>query len=246
METHMDLFDQYIRGELSRVERENFERRLESDTEFRREFEQHKNAIRAIEFAAIKEKISKVSVEAQRSKMIGRKGLIAIAASIALLIGAYVYTINTVEPAANYENAFASIHFKDPGLPTLMGHESLSQEMNTMMTAYKQSKYQSALEMGEALLEKYPESDTLQYYLAMIHYEMGYHDKAEDLLTALESRATPIGQKSEWYLYLIDLKRGDCQAAMSGIKSIAKDKSHIFRIEAMDALDVLELTNCAQ
>lgn len=240
----MDLFDQYLRDELSSLERENFEKRLNSDASFKKEFEQHRKAIRAIEFAAIKAKISKVSIEAQRSKTFSRKTFLAIAASIALLISAYVYTINRVDQPVNYEDVFASIHFKDPGLPSLMGQENTNQELNEMMLAYKQNKYREALNIGQELALKYPKSDTIQFYIAMVHYETEAYNEAEDILINIESNETVLAQKAEWYLHLIDLKKGDCRSAIAGIRNIAESKDHIFRIEAIDALDVLDLLEC--
>lgn len=242
MEKQMDLFDQYLNDELSGLERTHFEQRLQEDEAFRSSFELHKNAIRAIEFASIKDKMSKISIEAQRSKTVGIRSVVAIAAGIALLVGAYFFTLDRVEEPLNYDQVFASIDFKDPGLPTLMGDAHDDQDLDNFMIAYKQNKYEEALEKGRALAAKKPNSDTIQYYLAMTLYEMDQFDAASDILMNLETEPTPIGQKSEWYLYMIDLKKGDLIAAKAGIMTIAEDTSHIFRMEAIDALDVLEMT----
>lgn len=238
----MDLFDQYLNDELSALERTHFEQRLEEDEAFRSSFELHKNAIRAIEFASIKDKMSKISIEAQRSKTVGIRSVVAIAAGIALLVGAYFFTLDRVEEPVNYDQVFASIDFKDPGLPTLMGDAHEDQEMDNFMLAYKQNKYEEALEKGRALAAIKPNSDTIQYYLAMTLYEMDQFDAASDILINLETEPTPIGQKSEWYLYMIDLKKGDLIAAKTGIMTISEDTGHIFRMEAIDALSVLEMT----
>lgn len=242
MEKQMDLFDQYLNDELSGLERTHFEQRLQEDEAFRSSFELHKNAIRAIEFASIKDKMSKISIEAQRSKTVGIRSVVAIAAGIALLVGAYFFTLDRVEEPLNYDQVFASIDFKDPGLPTLMGDAHDDQDLDNFMIAYKQNKYEEALEKGRTLAAKKPNSDTIQYYLAMTLYEMDQFDAASDILMNLETEPTPIGQKSEWYLYMIDLKKGDLIAAKAGIMTIAEDTSHIFRMEAIDALDVLEMT----
>ena len=238
----MDLFDQYLNDELSGLEKTNFEQRLESDEAFRSSFELHKNAIRAIEFASIKDKMSKISMEAQRSKTVGIRSVVAIAAGIALLVGAYFFTLDRVEEPLNYDQVFASIDFKDPGLPTLMGDTNEDQYLEDFMIAYKQSNYEEALEKGRALAATVPKSDTIQYYLAMTLYEMEKFDAASDILMDLEMKPSSIGQKSEWYLYMIDLKKGDLIAAKAGMMTIAEDTSHIFRMEAIDALDVLEMT----
>lgn len=238
----MDLFDQYLNDELSALERTHFEQRLEEDEALRSSFELHKNAIRAIEFASIKDKMSKISLEAHRSKTVGIRSVVAIAAGIALLIAAYVFTLDRVEEPLNYDQVFASIDFKDPGLPTLMGDAHEDQDLDNFMLAYKQNNYEEALEKGRALAAIKPNNDTIQYYLAMTLYEMDKFEAASDILIDLEMEPTPIGQKSEWYLYMIDLKKGDLIAAKAGIMTIADDTSHIFRMEAIDALDVLEMT----
>jgi len=242
MDKQIDLFDQYLRGQLSEVERAHFEEKLQNDASFQGAFELHRKAIRAIEFAAIKDKMSAIGKEAQRSKSLNTRTLVAIAASIALLVGAYVFVLDRVDPPLDYEQVFASIHFKDPGLPTLMGAAEHDQDLDDFMLAYKQNKYEEALAIGLALAKNQPENDTIQFYMAMSYFEMEQFDQAFDVLTKVELNEGPMGQKAEWYLLMIDLKNGDLTSAKAGIKLISENPNHIFRMEAIEALDILELT----
>jgi len=242
MDKQIELFDQYLRGQLSELENAHFAEKLQSDAAFRESFELHRKAIMAIEFAAIKDKMADIGKEAQRSKSLNTRTLVALAASILFLVGAYVFTLNRVDEPMDYDQVFASIHFKDPGLPTLMGVAEHSEDLDDFMLAYKQNKYDEALVIGRALAAGQANSDTIQFYIAMSLFELGEMEESFEILSDLEMVDGPIGQKSEWYLYLIDLKNGDLQSAVAGIKLIAENPNHIFRMEAIEALDVLELS----
>lgn len=237
----MDLFDKYLSDNLSQLERENFEIKLREDEAFLKDFERHKKAIRAIEFAAVKEKIQRIGKEAEHSRKLSLKLVISLAASVALLVGAYFFITENYTGPTNYEHIYASINFKDPGLPTLMGEAEDVHQLDDLMIAYKLNKYDEAMRTGRELLALNPGNDTIRFYVAMIHYETGEMAEAADILASLRDPATGIGQKAEWYLHMIDLKKGDISAAREGLERIASDKTHIFRMEAIDALDVLDL-----
>ena len=237
----MELFDQYLNDKLSQLEKNNFELKLQQDTAFRKDFELHKKAIKAIEFAAIKEKIHNIGRETQQSKTISLRTVLTLAASITLLVGAYFFMMDNYTSGTNYNDIYASIDFKDPGLPTLMGEAEVEHGLDDFMIAYKLNKYDEAREIGEKLLVEKPDNDTIQFYLAMIHYEKDEMDAAAEILVDIENLETSIGQKSEWYLAMIDLKNGDIESARESFNRMASDKRHLLRIEAIDALDVLEL-----
>ncbi len=237
----MELFDQYLNDKLSKLEKNNFELRLQQDEVFRKDFELHKKAIKAIEFAAIKEKIHTIGREAQQTKTVSLRTVLTLAASITLLVGAYFFLTDNYSSGTNYEHIYASIDFKDPGLPTLMGEAEVKHGLDDFMIAYKLNKYDEAREIGQQLLEEKPGNDTVQFYLAMIHYEKEEMEKAAEILVGIEDPGTSIGQKSEWYLAMIDLKNGDIESARESFNRMASDKRHLLRLEAIDALDVLEL-----
>jgi len=241
MERQSDLFDQYLNNELSQLEKEHFETKLRDDLAFNEAFQLHQKSIRAIQFAAIKDKLSDISRNAQQSKTMGIRSALAIAASVLLLVGAYFYVRNEVKQPTNHDQIFASINFKDPGLPILMGEAEHDRALDDFMLAYKQNKYKEALTIGRELLKKNPDSDTIQFYTAMTLYEMGNLDAASEILITLEGDETGIAQKSAWYLYMIDLKNGDLRSAKAGIMGIAENPKHMLRLEAIDALEVLNL-----
>lgn len=237
----MDLFDQYLNNNLSQLEREDFEIKLQEDEVFFRDFELHKSAIKAVEFAAIKEKIQKIGKETPHTKTISKKTIVSLAASIALLICAYLFITENYSRRTNAAHIYASINFKDPGLPTLMGDAEVAPQVDDFMIAYKLNKYDEAMRMGRDLLEADPENDTIRYYTAMIHYETDEMAAAAAILVSLEAQPTVIGQKSEWYLTMIDLKNGNINTVKERLEKMASDKTHIFRMEATDAIDVLDL-----
>lgn len=241
MENQMELFDQYLDDKLSLLEKNNFELKLQQDESFRKEFELHKKAIKAIEFAAIKEKIHKIGREAQQTKTVSLRTVLTLAASITLLVGAYFFMMDNYSTGTNYNDIYASIDFKDPGLPTLMGEAEVEHGMDDFMIAYKLNKYDEAWEIGQKMMEEKPGNDTIQFYLAMIHYEQEEIDSAEEILLGIENPETSIGQKSEWYLTMIALRNGEIAVARERFERMASDRKHILRMEAIDALDVLDL-----
>jgi tetratricopeptide (TPR) repeat protein len=236
-----EIFDQYLRGELSPTEMTTFEYQLANDPILKSEFERHQKAISAIEFASIRDKISRIGLQAQKEKNIPIKTWMGMAAALVFLVVGYWVVFSKHETVVSGDQIFATIHFKDPGLPTLMGDTRPSGYMDDFMIAYKQNKYGEALTLAEKLLKQYPNNDTIQFYRAMCFFEKGTLDRASKDLQQLKNNSTEIGQKASWYLYMIDLKNGDLVSAKAGIQAIANQDNHIFRLEAIDALDVLNM-----
>ena len=238
---NIELFDQYLRGELSAQEMAAFENQLANDPRLQSEFDKHQKAVKAIEFAGIRDKISRIGQEAQQAKTFQTKTWVGIAAALVLLVVGYWVIISNQEPSISGDQIFATIHFKDPGLPTLMGETRPNGYMDEFMIAYKQNKYDEALKLSDKLLKQYPNNDTIQFYKAMCYFENGSLEKASQDLAQLQNNNTEIGQKATWYLYMIDLKNGNLVSAKAGIEAIANQENHIFRLEAIDALDVINM-----
>jgi predicted Zn-dependent protease len=240
MEDQIKLFDDYLTNKLSGIERINFERQLTEDQKLRESFEQHRDAVKAIQFAAMKEKMGQIARQERNRNTINLRQAFAIAASLIILAGAWFYISNRADDSSiSNEQIFASIHFKDPGLPTLMGDIDHDLALDEFMLQYKLGKYEEAIELGEKLDRDRPYNDTIQFYLAMTLLESGQTEKASSILDELKNPYSIIGQKSQWYLYMISLKNGEVDFALKGIQAISEDEDHIFRTDAIEALDVI-------
>lgn len=242
-ETLMDRMDSYLDGKMSEKERQSFDAELASDPELAQAFEIHKEAILSIESYGVKDEIADIIRQnrnksgAKRRTISIHRNLIAVAASVVILLGAFFFLKPSgLTPGLSLYN---SLYQTDPGLPTLMGATD-NPIFTEAMVSYKEGDYQKALESFNVLSLANPGNDTLAFYQGACYLEL---DQPQESLQAFQQIDTdkPIwGNKAEWYSAMARLKAGQLDEARELFGKIAADETHRYHSEAIRALEEMK------
>lgn len=217
------MFDKYLRNQLTDSERLRFEQKLTEDVLFKTDFEKHRAFTNHLHDAFFKEELNQIhqNVIVKKSKTKYRLLIPAIAASIALLLGVFFWQEYTHSSSYLYQ----SYYTPDPGLPTVMGKITSNYEFNNAMVDYKMGDYKKALQTWNTLLKKEPQNDTLQYFTAMAHMNLGNFKSAETQLEILKNNNNSAFYKeSKWFLALLYLKADNKQRALELLQSLPKSQ----------------------
>ena len=183
---HIELFENYVGGELTDQEVLDFEARLAYDLAFKQAF----NRYQAIEIAIkthfrndLKSKFEDVDREMDLvilRKRLGKKQLISyttLAAVFALVIFVFV----RFQTPTN-EKIVREYWPEEPGLPVKMGAKG---KYDDAMNAYKLEKYKTA----ETILS-HSSSDTANYFLGVIAYHQNDFEKSATCFKRVAQNST--------------------------------------------------------
>lgn len=224
--------EQYVLGNMPKDKLSAFEERLKNDDLFKKQVEEQKLLINAIEKQSLKNKLDdfhkgidknvlKESMKSQKKRSSFQK--YAIAASIALLvgIGGYWYVTNQSGNDKIYTDYFRP----DPGLPTVMGNSN-NYDFYDAMVNYKQGDYNTAIEKWNKLLIAKPENDTLNYFLGVAQLADKNEAKAIPYLQkVLEKNKSIFMDDTYFYLGLAFLKNGELEKAKQSFEKSGNQKS---------------------
>ncbi|MCB0687524.1 MAG: hypothetical protein KDC53_13405 [Saprospiraceae bacterium] len=241
-ETLMDRMDSYLEGNMSDTETKAFEMELDSNPELASALAKHRETILTIQSVGLQKDLAKVMErnrerEKQKSKTISiNRNLIAIAASVVLLLGAFFF----LRPAATTPGLalYEELYQKDPGLPTLMGATDNPIFMDAMVS-YKEGDYKKALESLDVLKIANPQNDTLAFYQGLCHLELDQPQKSIQAFEQIDPAKPVWGVKAEWYRALALLKNNQLDQAKVILQKIANAKDHRYQREATQALEKL-------
>lgn len=212
-------FDDFLAGHMDEQEKAAFLNRLEEDNELKAAFEAYKKISEGLEEAFLKEELVSIHQYAGRKKKTQFTWL-AVAASITLIIGGYWL----FQPLGT-EDLYAKYFIADPGLPTVMGDVGSTYEFNDAMVDYKMKNYDTAIEKWKTLLEKHPESDTLNYYLGMAYLNKGQDQKSLSFLKKKSvAGSTVFKNGAQWYEALILIKKDEVQQAKQLLEKLPESE----------------------
>jgi hypothetical protein len=157
MEELYDTIEQYLRGQLSDSQKEDFERRLNEDAKLREEMEAFRIAREVIEEGIASQLRSdfKVWDSEKPARIISLRRVLAVAASVAILIVA----IGFWQVQQNYSNEALAANFYDDTNSTTRAIEGDESVLNEALSAYQDTDYAKAI----TLLNNIPDTNT--YYL---------------------------------------------------------------------------------
>ncbi len=221
-EALMELIDGYLMGKLSAKELDQFHKRMEKDSAFRKTVMEHKEQMEAVEICGLKDAMDTYHEEVMEERLAKRiySNWMAIAASIVLILGVSLWFLLSTGNSA--QKVFADNFSPDPGLPTTMGNSS-KYEFYSGMVSYKQADYGEAILQWEPLYAANPQNDTVVYFLGVAHLANGNPKQAEkylELSHSLVDKAFP--EETNYYLALTYLKENKVRMA----KNILKNSSY--------------------
>ncbi|AMC11539.1 hypothetical protein Lupro_09785 [Lutibacter profundi] len=228
------LFDNYLNKELSASEIISFEEKLESDTNFKQEFEIYKTLNTSLsskfeneeEEQKLRNTLSNLGLKyIKKEKLVKNKGKIIslfnykqlmVAASIALLIGLFIFkdgnpvyrdfsNHNPLELVVRGENNTASIKAEE---------------------AFNSKNYEEAFKQLSILASKNPNDIEIQLYKGISLLELNKYKKAETIFNKISSGNSSFSNTAKWYKALGFLKQGkldECKKVLKTIPETAEE-----------------------
>ncbi|MEM6841607.1 MAG: hypothetical protein AAF632_05240 [Bacteroidota bacterium] len=236
--------EDYIHGNLSVTEREQFEADMATDEQLREEVELHRQLISSVETESLRQLLDQIheknfESEVQVVSMPRRRSFfpMAIAASVALLIlaGWWIFNLQTSSP----ESVYAAYFTPAEGLPTTLGY-STNTDFAEGMVSYKLEEYAEALEYWQPLLEVDPTNDTLNYYVGVTFLANEQPDSAIDYLTTVVSgEQSSFRTSAQWYLALAYLKTDQGEQAKPLLEDLA-NRNNPYQSQSSEILQKIE------
>ena len=218
------LFGQYLENELSEEEKTNFEKQLSGDPELASAFEIFKELNLHLEnkfgneqdLKAFKKNLKSISKEhfkSKKSKVVAFKPWqYAIAASIAILVGLFVF--QNINPS--FED------YNNPEMATFVERGDVNENLKLAQDAFNAKNYKTAIPYFEMVLKE-KKSPEIQYFYAISLLEDNQFQKAETNLSELKSGTSVYKNKAIWYMALSKLKQKDYDSCKAILLTIPDD-----------------------
>lgn len=223
------LLTNYFSNRLTEDERKLFDKLLDSDVEFKEQFDFEKNlqgAIKNKENQDLKAKL--ISFEKDISKpsatVKSKKSYryLAIAASIALLIGlAWMGYVDS--SSSSYEDLYAANFQEYPNTVFTItrgdSNESIEREA---FVYYESAEYDNAVEKFNQIPED-EQQPYIDFYLAQSYLNAGQIDLAKENFNKMVAKDETFVAESHWYLAMIALKEKDKGTAQAELQKLIND-----------------------
>lgn len=227
----MEQLERFLDGEITRKELEESLADVSAE-ELAAEITSLQDMRTAIEAAGLRDQLTAVLPKVTRkpakvrSMVSWRQGL-AIAASVLVLIIAYVFWPNNGEEAGLY----AQYEYIDPGVPVLMS-QSDDHAMYDALTYYSEEDYATAISKLAALQGQGHNNDTIAYYLGASYLYERQAEAALESLADLTKREGPFQARAEWLSALAALQLQDVDKVRALLSAIIADEDHPFHDNA--------------
>jgi predicted Zn-dependent protease len=240
-------YDQYLFDELSVEERLGFEKRLESDLEFKKSFNTYKELSNFLEnkfeneaetnsFKANLESISNAHFNQNEVKTVAKKATktvtlikYLVAASVALLFGIFAFN--------QFSNPTYSDYSTHEPMTTNRGEGNVK-DLIEATKAFNSKDYNKANSLLEKVLEKDPDNSELQLYYAITNIELDNFKIADTELNKLINGKSAYKNSALWYAALSRLKQRNIDATIVLLKQVPEGADNYK--EAQKLLDKLE------
>jgi hypothetical protein len=237
-DTLIEQIEAFLEGRITRADLEQ-EAESMGIKDLEAEIQWVKDTQLAVEVDGLRDQLTHLLKEdsqpATRSRMRVLRPLLAVAASVAVLILGY-WAWNQQSDG----DLYAQYEYIDPGLPVLMS-QSDQHQLYDALTYYGEGQYSVAAEKLESLQSQGMKSDTLSYFLGASRLYAGAAEAAAEPLeqvTAMEGSSYQ--EKAEWLLVLQALQRKDLASANRRASDIASSDGHAFQVQAEQLLKDLE------
>ena len=220
---NIDIFEIYLKNELSGEQLSDFEERLISDVSFKKEFEEYKSikfGLKKHYRKELKAKLSEVDhrLDTPKKKLLSINLYLASGIAAILIIGLFVFN--------NQSNSSFDLVAKhwpyEAGLPVKMNEKNKYDEA---MNAFKFEDWKKA----EKILKPI-DSDTSDYYLGVIYYELENYLSSLKYFINIDSTSYYYDE-AQFRLALISILQDDLVLAKGILKEQIK-KDNIFASEA--------------
>ncbi|MDQ7917376.1 tetratricopeptide repeat protein [Mesonia sp. MT50] len=238
---NQELLYHYFSNSLTSEQEILFQNLLETDAKFKAQFEFEKDlkeAVKSHETDNLKAKLQEVEsgINSKQKKSIFNYSNLAIAASIAVLIGWFGYSTFF---STNYTSLYEDNYNEYPNTVfTITRSEDQNSLEREAFVAYEAKNYQTALNTFEVLSEESPK-DYIRFYKAQSYLGLEDNEKAKTLFKQITKEHQNFVAESTWYLALIAIKEKDKTQARTYLENLVvnydynKDKAQ----ELLEALN---------
>ncbi len=222
------VFDKYLTNELTQAALTSFEEKLQSDANFKQEFEIYKalNSSLSSKFENEEEEkklrdtlsnlgktyLTEEKANKKKGKVISLINYkqLMVAASIALLIGFFIFKDGN--PVYNDFSNHTPLELVVRG------------ENNTATTkaeeAFNSKNYKEAFKQLSILANKNPNDTEIQLYKGISLLELNEYAKAEAIFNKISSGNSSFSNTAKWYKALSFLKQGKLEKCKKALKTI--------------------------
>lgn len=212
--------ENYLLGNLSLAQQEDFERRMESDSVLRTEVLLQQKLITAVEIGSFDKGIAKLKSPKVKKIKISRLWTIAAVFVGIVLFSFLGYLLLRETNSKTDIDLYAAYFYPDPGLPVVMSSTE-EYDFYDGMVSYKEGKYEEAIAIWKKLPNSKLDSDTLRYYQGVALMNLGKIDDSAaflDLIT-LDSQSE-FHAKAIWYRALIHIRQNETIQAIELLEKL--------------------------
>jgi len=241
---NIELIEAFFEGRLDAEEMQRVQLLLDTQPEFKEEFELYKTlvtGIKSLHAGEIKSQLQKIDEELdEKHRRIHKSGNFffgtqwAIAATLTVILmsaGYWIYQSKFSERAIALK-----YYVEDPGLPVLMSSGN-NKAFDEAMNHYKLGQYQESFSSMENLLASDTSNDTLLYYSGVNLLKLDkYNEAVEYFRKVMSDPSSEFFQDAQYRLafcLLIEKKRGE---AVTILSAISHDQSNPYRESALQLL----------
>lgn len=239
--TSQDYIDQYHAGEILE---EDFQKRLESNTNLQLAFLQYQEDLKVIRAGAKEQLKKKVALalekhEQKKTRIFPLKRLLQIAAAVTLL-AVSIFLIKGINQSSSTTDLFAA-NFELPAAAVERNATPQSAAWNDAMIAYANQDFKKTIDLLVPLVDQrdFPFADRGHLYIGLSQLMQNENQKAVNNFEAINSESSFV-QDAEWFRALAFLKIDDLEKAKKALQKIADQPRHFKYQEAVGILKQLQ------
>lgn len=236
-EFDIDRLKDYLDNRLSKEEKDSIESRLESDPEFKKQFNIHKSLLEGVEYHFDKQ--LKQSFKDREIKQRKRRRLMVMAAAASFLILAILSyqlwdtNLNHTEVFLQYYKPYYNV-VDEPNRDSVLLADGAS-----AFQLYDKGEYPKAIEGLRSALASDPHNAQTSFYLGLSYLAANQPDSAIRYLDKGYPGESAFSEPAQWYLGLAYLKSGRTEAAKNIFKEIS-DATGAYQDRAESILEDLQ------
>lgn len=224
----LEAVERYYTNAMTNEERQEFDKRLQADSEFKTQVETARMLMLGIETQSLIEQLDDYHKDIPEkphhntsSKIMSLRFLKYAAAVIILIAIGSFWFFGT----SSHEKLYTQYFTPDPGLPTAMGNTEYYDFYDAMVN-YKRGDYKIAISKWEKIYQNKPENDTINYFLGVAHLADKNIEKSISFLKkTADVTESNFNNDAHFYLGLAYLKINNRDLAIKYLKLNNSEKS---------------------
>lgn len=213
--------ENYLLGTLSIAQREDFKRRMESDSALRAEVILQQKLLTAVELGSFEKNVKEVKPLTKTRNIYSNKVWLVAAVFVGVVLFSFIGYLFLRETNPIDVDLYSAYFYADPGLPVVMSSTE-DYEFYDGMVSYKEGKYEEAIAIWSKLPDTRLDSDSLRYYqgAALMNLE-NFEESATylDLVTA--DPQSEFYEKAIWYRALIHIRKNEINQAIELLEKLS-------------------------